>query len=187
MDTAFLGLKVRWYTWSLKTSDVLDLQGCPVHIQTEHADGKARCSFTTQHPSGLLHQTAAGEDNTETLLQFLSISEFQMPPVPTLCCGPILTCPLRAVSHKKDGLAPDTTQCPILKTPSFLKRPHSMHAPYLSEPNGLIWLKALLSLAYQLSFSSSCHKKYFYVTTTLQYLIETTINSWCHLVTFKIH
>jgi len=43
---------------------------------------------------------------------------------------------LRVVSHKRDGLAPDSIHCPILKTPSILKKPQSMLAPYLRKPNG---------------------------------------------------
>lgn len=59
---------------------------------------------------------------TETFSQYLSISEFQIQPVPTLCCWHILIYLLRVVSHKKDGLAPDCTHWPVLKTPSFLKK-----------------------------------------------------------------
>lgn len=131
----------------------------------------------TQHQSGLLHQMAADDDNPEAPSQYLSISEFQIPPVSTLCCWHILTCLLRVVSHKQDELAPDSTHWPVLKTPSCLKKQHSIFAPYLNKPNGLIWLKVLLFVAYQLSLFTSSHKKYFYVATTLQCLKEATINS----------
>lgn len=51
---------------------------------------------------------------TETLPQSLSISEFQIPPVSTLCCWSILTCLLRVVSHKKGWVStrPYSLACP---------------------------------------------------------------------------
>lgn len=139
-----------------------------------------------QFHNGLLHSIKVvyfirwfQNDNTDT---FTVPEHFwvQIPPVPTLCCGHILTCLLRVVSHKKDRLAPDSIHRPILKPPSFLKKQHSMLAPYLKKPNGLIRLKILLFLVYQLSFSTSCHKKYFLCCN-----YAATINSWWHL--FKIH
>ena len=104
------------------------------------------CSYPLSHLSsphnGLLHSITVvyftrwlQGDNRET---FTVPEHFwvQTPPVPTLCCWHILTCLLRVVSHKRDGLAPDSIHCPILKTPSILKKPHSMLAPYLRKPNG---------------------------------------------------
>lgn len=77
----------------------------------------------------------------------------------------VLTSLLRVTSLEKNGCGTTNVLCYSLscpKTPFISQKQQSIFAPNLSKPNGLIWPKALLSLVYQLSFSTSCHKKYFY-------------------------
>jgi len=124
---------------------------------------------------------------TEKLSQFLSTSEFKHHQCPLCAVGTFWPSP-KGCQPQKGRVSTRQHSLPSPKNPLDSEKATFHACSIFEEAKWLIWLKALLFLAHQLSFSTSCHKKYFfYAATTLQCVKETTINSGCQVLKFKIH
>ena len=99
---------------------------------------------------------------TEKLSQFLSTSEFKHHQCPLCAVGTFWPSP-KGCQPQKGRVSPRQHSLPNPKNPLDSEKATFHACSIFEEAKWLIWLKALLFLAHQLSFSTSCHKKYFFM------------------------
>ena len=99
---------------------------------------------------------------TEKLSQFLSTSEFKHHQCPLCAVGTFWPSP-KGCQPQKGRVSPRQHSLPNPKNPLDSEKATIHACSIFEEAKWLIWLKALLFLAHQLSFSTSCHKKYVFM------------------------